>query len=293
MNSRFQKTLIVGLGLIGGSLAAAFKKFGVAGQVAGIDYPATIQKAIDTGVIAAGAVPTDESGVNRLLKQADLIFLATPISGILGWLQRVAGNLKTGALITDVGSTKERIVATAKERLSGGVYFLGGHPMAGSESGGFENANPLLFQNAVYVVTENPEIPAAILIAFQELLASIGAQPLIVSAEVHDRVAARMSHLPQVLATSLMNYVYGMNHVEPSHFQLAAGGFRDMTRVAESSIEIWRDIFRTNQTNIISAIDDFVEEMQIFKQRLLDDDIADYFQSGVESHAHLREQQKV
>lgn len=283
----FQTIFIFGLGLIGGSLAAAFKKFGVAARVFGVDHPSALKKALAANCITTG-FPLDEmEPIYRAAAQADLIILAAPIHGILDWLEILVDKVRPGALITDVGSTKEAVVDAANKRLPRGVYFLGGHPMTGSEKSGIENANPLLFKNAVYVLTEDTEVPENLKESFVELITTIGAAPLFISAELHDQAAAAVSHLPQILATTMVNFVRRRDQNNPAYFKMAAGGFRDATRLAGSSFEIWRDIFATNQKNIIATIDSFTEELQTFKTALLTAQLADYFQSAAQVHHRL------
>lgn len=286
----FREILIIGLGLIGGSLAAAFKKFGVAAKVRGIDHAVVIQNALAAEAIADGCALEDLAGSKRCLSRADLVILAAPIREILSWLALAADSAQAGALITDVGSVKEVIVTAAKKRLPRGVYFLGGHPMAGSEKSGFEHADADLFKNAAYVIAEDSDAPAELTAGLTQLIETIGAKPLMMPARLHDRVAAHISHLPQVLATALMNYAYRLNQTEPAHFSLAAGGFRDCSRLAESSFNIWRDIFDANQKNVVDAIDGFIAELQLFKQKISDAELAGYFQTAAQAHLLFRKE---
>ncbi len=289
----FREILIIGLGLIGGSLAAAFKKFGGAAKVSAIDCDGVIQKALATEVVTDGCALGDLAGSKRCLSRADLVILAAPIREILNWLPLVADSAQTGALITDVGSVKEVIVAAAKKRLPRGVYFLGGHPMAGSEKSGFQHANADLFKNAVYVIDEDSDAPAELVAGLTQLIEAIGAKPLMMPARLHDRVVANISHLPQILATALMNYAYRLNQTEPAHFSLAAAGFRDCTRLAESSFNIWRDIFAANQNNVVDAIDGFIAELQLFKKKISDAELAGYFQTAAQGRLLFRNEKVI
>lgn len=276
---KFNTIIIAGLGLIGGSLAAALRKLGVANLI-GIDHQLVVQKALAADFITEGCPLENPGAVDRALAHADLIVLAAPIQQILNWLERLSGKVKVGTLITDVGSTKEVIVATAKKRLPRGVYFLGGHPMAGSEKSGLEHASTDLFQNSVYVLTEPANAPEDLVNEFSRIVKAIGARPLFLAAAEHDRAAAVISHLPQIVATALLNFAGRRNETNPTYFQMAGGGFRGVTRLAGSSWQVWGDIFKTNSGNIENALDDYIEELSAFKHRLASDRVADDFRGA-------------
>jgi len=234
---------VVGVGLIGGSLALALKHVGLADRIIGVSRAETIDEALRLGVLDDGGT-YDE--LPALIASARVVFLCTPIRRIIDVLPLVAQSAKPGTLITDVGSTKSEIVRAAASALRPGVAFIGGHPMTGSEQSGVRAADPFLFQNAMYVVTPLPELPDTLVSSFSEGIARIGGRVLRLSPQQHDRVAAAISHLPQLLALALVEMVGDRNHREPAHLQMAAGGFRDMTRIASSPYSVWRDILATN-----------------------------------------------
>lgn len=273
----FKHTTIVGLGLIGGSLAAAFKRKHVFQKIIGVDHSSIIEKALKMGLIDEGFTPEQ----NRpAVQQGDLIFLATPIGEIVHFLKQIGGWVKPGSLITDVGSTKAHIVETANQYLPNGIYFLGGHPMTGAEKQGVEQADPFLFENAVYVLTNSEQVPEAYARALVEILETIGAKILFLPAQLHDEIAAVISHLPQMLAVALMNFVHQREGEEGLYLKLAAGGFRDMTRVASSPFEIWKDILQTNQNNIRRTLDEFIQFLQSMREWICNSRMEEMFQQA-------------
>ncbi|MFQ5770887.1 MAG: prephenate dehydrogenase/arogenate dehydrogenase family protein [bacterium] len=276
---KFKKIAIVGLGLIGGSLAAAFKRKQIANYLIGIDYQSIVEKALNRKLVNEGYGLED---LNRGIHDADLIILATPIREILALIPNVVQHVKQGALITDVGSTKEKIVQTALNCLTQGVYFLGGHPMTGSENRGLENADPFLFENAIYVLTENHNVPNVLVESLVEMLETIGAKVFFLPAKTHDEIAGMVSHLPQIIAVTLMYYVSKLSKSNDVFLNLAAGGFRDMTRVAMSPYEIWTDIIGTNEKNIREAIDQFIKELESIKELLSDRELEYIFKQAAQ-----------
>ncbi len=260
----FEKAVIIGLGLIGGSLAAAFKRKGVLENIIGVDSEFVIRKAKETKLINKGF---EKHKLQEAVKDADLIILATPINQILKHLTLLPQFVKPGALITDVGSTKRAIVATAGEHLPSNVYFLGGHPMAGSEKTGLDHIDPFLFENAIYVLT-NHSASDDLVKKYVRIIEIIGASVLFLTPAEHDEIAAVVSHLPQMLAVTLMNYAAKRNNNNPAYLKLAAGGFRDMTRIASSPFDVWADICKTNAENIEFAIEQLMTDLSASKNLL-------------------------
>lgn len=259
----FRRLCIIGMGLMGGSLALAFRHKKISSEIVGIDEPDIIEKAIFRGIIDQGY---QSSSLEEGLSGADLIILATPISQILELLVQIAKYAPEGALVTDVGSSKEQIVQLAQKEFHRGAFFLGGHPMAGSEKSGLDAADPFLFENCFYVLTPTAETPVFLVNQLVGVLESLGAKVLCLDAVVHDKIAAAVSHLPQMLAVCLVNFIEKYGQDQPNYLKLAAGGFRDMTRIASSPFDIWQDICQTNSANIIQVIDDFIEELNRFKR---------------------------
>jgi prephenate dehydrogenase len=240
-----QTIAIAGVGLIGGSFGLAARKAGFRGTILGVSSPRTIQKAIARGAIDRGTTLQDAAGA------ADLLFLAQPISVILETLR----DLKTEVIVTDAGSTKAAICDAAK-CLRG---FVGGHPMAGKEISGVEAAEADLFRGRPWVFTSEP--PAAL----RALVASFGARILVMNAEDHDRMVAWSSHLPQLVSTALAGAVH--RHA-PDAVAVAGPGLRDMTRLAASPWDIWRDIIATNHDNVYAALDAYIAHLESLREGL-------------------------
>jgi len=241
--------------LIGGSLALALRHSGYRGRITGVSSPASIAEGKRLGAIDEGTGYDDLPGAAA---QSDLVVLATPIYRIIEQLEILGrSSLSPGTLVTDVGSTKREILAAAREALPPEIHFIGGHPMAGSEKRGVTAADPFLFQNAYYILTPNPETPEAQLHRLRNMAASTGAHVVILSTEDHDRIAAAISHLPQLLSVALVNSLDDLGPLKEIAVRLAAGGFRDMTRIASSPFDMWRDIIATNRSCITSSLTRF------------------------------------
>ena len=273
---------VVGVGLIGGSLALALRRAGLAKRVIGVSSPGTITDAVGLGVIDEGGPYED---LPRLVRDAGVVFLCAPIYRIIALLPAVGKAASPGALVTDVGSTKARIVQAARKAMPAGVAFIGGHPMAGSERSGVGAADPFLFQNAMYVLTPSEETPEPLVGSFAEGLGMIGARVIVLPAEVHDRVAAMVSHLPQLLALALVELVGERNRDEPAHEQMAAGGVSDMTRIASSPYAMWRDILQTNAEEIRHALGAFRERLATLERDL--EDLESHFRAANETRATI------
>ncbi len=242
---------IIGLGVIGGSLGLAIKQTDPSITVTGFDNVEHIDAALHRDAIDFGSI-----SLPSLLHDADIIFLCTPVHTIIELLPTIAGYCKRSAIITDVGSTKLEITNAAKKVFKKNGLFIGGHPMAGSEGKGIEFADPLLFQNATYVLCADNSQKRKI-IKLTSLLQSIGTRVLFLSAKDHDTIAASISHLPQLIAVALMNMVEKKNKKHPGYLQLAAGGFRDITRIASSPYGMWNDILTSNSVEIRNAVKEF------------------------------------
>lgn len=249
-----EKAAVVGLGVIGGSLAKALNAAGV--EVTGIDMDEeTLLKARKDGVISPDSfnINCDDEKHFELLKKADVVFLAVPVMEIVHVVKKISPFFKKGAVVTDTGSTKRFLVNSISFELPEGVEFIGGHPMAGSEKSGYEYSKKDLFLNAPYILTPAPESSEESIEVLKKVVSKIGAIPYVITAEEHDRIIAALSHLPQVVATSLAATVGELDEgVE--WLKLAGRGFKDTTRIAASSFKMWRDVFITNGDEIIKVI---------------------------------------
>lgn len=253
---------------MGGSLAASLKRTSCAGEITGVDIPEVLAKALEMGIVDK-TCQSPEEGVQG----ADMVVLATPISSILTLIPRIASHLKPDTLVTDVGSTKVEIIQTARKYLPETVCFIGGHPMTGSERGGVTSADSFLFENAVYVLTPLQEPPLPWFTILCEIIKRIGGRVLVLDPVSHDEIVAAVSHLPYLLSVSLINLVADLREKYPNLLQLAAGGFRDMTRVASGSTQMWKDICQSNKSQILPLINLLIQNLQTLKSLISEEGI--------------------
>jgi prephenate dehydrogenase/chorismate mutase len=260
---KWNRVTIVGCGLIGASFARALKRSGTCRRVAGWDTNAEVlREALRRGIIDQ----VDSSFVDGAVSQSDLVYLAMPVGGILRFLRERGGKTKFGALVTDAGSTKIKICRAAREHLPDGVVFVGGHPIAGSEHSGLAYADADLFAGAPYVlVNDSEETDQAR--AFSETLDAIGARVLSMTPEAHDRSLALVSHLPQIVSSTLAATLQTERDTD-SLLDLTGSGWRDMTRLAGSSWSMWREILESNHGQIATAVDAFAQKLDIVRTEL-------------------------
>ena len=280
---------VLGVGLIGGSLALAFKRTGLVGRVIGVSRPATLAKALELGAIDQGF---ERGREEEALREADLVVLGAPVSVIveqLGWVGRC---LAEGATLTDVGSTKRAVVKAALAGLPERVHFIGGHPMAGAENAGVESADPFLFQNAVYVICPARATDREASQKYCRLIERIGARVLVTTPENHDRIAATISHLPQLVAVGLMNLAASFNDENSDTLKLAAGGFRDLTRIASSPFDMWRDVFATNADEIRGRIDSLIRRLESLRDIVGTEEMAVCFERAARARALIQKNAK-
>ena len=268
---RFQRVTIVGLGLLGGSWGLALKQAGFAGHIVGYARRAETREQ----AVRIGAVDEAFGEVAEAIHAADLVILATPVAVILDHLARLQPLLPPRALVTDVGSTKRRICEQAAESYSGEPLFVGGHPMAGKERSGLDQADACLFAGARYILTPlRPEhLQDTRVLAFLALVKAVGARPLTSDAATHDLAVAYLSHLPQLLSSGLASLIDEKHGAAHLPLEVAASGFRDLTRLADSPYSVWRDICLTNSENIRRALDALIEKLESIKVHLGDRDL--------------------
>ena len=241
----FNKITIIGVGLIGGSVALAAKKKGVAGEIVGVfRHRSTLKKALKYKAVDRGTLD-----VRAGVKDADLIVLAAPVQQIPKLAREVTRYAKPGAIITDVGSTKVWIVKVIEDMVMSrpSVYFVGAHPMAGSEQQGVEHARHDLLEGAPCIVTKTGRTNARALKSVILFWKSLGSKIKVMRPLEHDRAVSLISHLPHIVAFSLAG------SVPEGMLKFAAEGFRDTTRVASSDPRLWADIFLTNKSEIVKA----------------------------------------
>lgn len=261
---------IAGVGLIGGSFALALRQAGFAGKIIGASSPATLEKALARGVIDEG-LPLAEAAA-----QSDLVYLAQPIERILSMLPEVDAYVRPRTIITDAGSTKRVIVEHAEQQVRRG-RFIGGHPLAGKELRGVEEADASLFRRRPYVLTSRePEL--------ERWIERIGARLVILDAAEHDRLVAVVSHLPQLLSTALASVI----GEQPSTAQIAGPAASDLTRLALSPYDIWRDIFATNAGPIDAALGAFIARLEELRVQLRTPQMEQIFTRAASAARELR-----
>lgn len=251
------RVAIIGLGLIGGSLGLALKRAGLSGlQVVGIPRRAeTLQKALEVGAVDEGTTDHVKGVVD-----ADLIFVCTPMNLISPIIQEMTPNLKKGAIVSDVGSSKYEIVSRVDKAMPRGVYFVGGHPMAGKETTKLDSADPDLFKDKTWVLTKTSRTSQRALEQVSKLVSSLGAKVLEMDPKTHDLVVAAISHMPLAVAASLVNAVA----VDPQNdlmAKCAASGFRDTTRIASGDPILGVDMFTTNRKAVLKMIGAFKKSL--------------------------------
>lgn len=254
-----ERIVIIGLGLIGGSIAKALRKTDLNLEISAFDKKEVLDAAIDDGAIDVGL-----SGIDEVFS-ADLIFICLPVDLTLYTLENIAPNLHENMIVTDVCGVKS-IVQKKWDSLECEGTYIGGHPMTGKEHGGYENSDPLLFENSVYIVSDtiHKHQEAHSLL---QLIHQLGARIKIVNPLVHDEIVAAVSHLPQMLSVSLVNFA-SKKEGKINFLDFAAGGFRDMTRIASSDFDIWESVINANKEKIISSIDNYIEELESLKNMI-------------------------
>ena len=220
-----------------------------------------------------GAVDKADTDLWRAVEGADLVILCTPIAQMAGLLTKMLPSLKEGTIVTDVGSVKGSVVADLEPlAASGGVHFIGSHPMAGAEKMGVGAARADLFERAMCVVTPTPASDKSAVRRLEQFWRDLGGVPMILPPELHDDLVSRSSHLPHVVAAELANYVLSPVHPK-EQAMLCATGFRDTTRIASGSPEMWRDICMANRKNLARVLGVFIEDLQEFQLALENGDV--------------------
>ncbi|NTW27954.1 MAG: prephenate dehydrogenase/arogenate dehydrogenase family protein [Coriobacteriia bacterium] len=262
----FSRIAVIGVGLIGGSLAAALKRLPDAPRVVGIDSDtAALRYAVEHGIVDEGA-PADDPRVAEWLgaEGVDLVVLATPAQYVREWL-RVLGSAGYRGAVTDVASTKAGVLAAVREELADPSQFVGGHPMAGSERSGITAARADLFDGAYWLLTPSHNTDPDLFSAVYALIAAIGARVISVDAAAHDEAVAIVSHVPHVTAAALVGLAAAHSGERGELMRLAAGGFKDTTRIAAGSAELWTGICLDNATALAEGIEELRERLGSFE----------------------------
>ena len=251
----FENIAIVGVGLIGGSIGMAARKNRLAHRVIGAGRrQSSIDKALRKGAIDKGTLKLKDA-----VSDAELIVIATPVDKVIAKIKEVSMHAKKGAIIMDVNSTKGPVLKEADKIINKGLFFVGTHPVAGSEQSGILSGNPELFKDTICIITPTNKTDKYAQKKVESFWKSLGAITKTMSAKEHDRIVANISHLPHLVAYALCDTI-------PQKDLIFSGtGLRDTTRIAKSSPEMWRDIFMQNQTALLKAIEAFQEKIKALK----------------------------
>jgi prephenate dehydrogenase len=266
---RWEKVSIIGVGLLGGSIGLALKQRKLGGRVAG--YVRRAESVAECQ--RTGAVDQADTDLWRVVENSDLVVLCTPIAQMGALITKMVPVLKRGSIVTDVDSVKANIVAELEPLVAGAhAHFIGSHPMAGAETVGVLAARADLFHDAVCAITPTVRTKPEPLAALEEFWRALGARPLRLTPEIHDDLVSRSSHLPHVVAAGLANYILSPAHAK-EQAMLCATGFRDTTRVASGSPEMWRDICLANRKNLARVLGVFIEDLREFQLALEKQDV--------------------
>jgi len=259
------RVAILGVGFIGASLALAMKRHSLCGEISGFGRRETnLIRARERGIIDSVSLDLIEA-----ISDADLIVFAMPVGTFLEKAAIMKGALKEGAVVTDVGSTKGLFVYEMEELLSPNAFFIGAHPIAGSEKSGIDTADACLFSGNRCIITPTERSSKDALDMIVTLWKTLGARIETMTPEEHDNIFGAVSHLPHIIAYEIMNTVGNING---TYLRYAGQGFRDFTRIALSSPELWRDICIANRINLLSDLDIFIARLERVKGYLLSSD---------------------
>lgn len=271
MNTR-KKIGFIGLGLIGGSIAKAIRQYFPSYEIVAFDKNReTLALAEQEHTIDTACICVDEH-----FKECSYIFLCTPVAYNNAYLKQLKLFLHKDCILTDVGSVKtsihEEISALNIEE-----YFIGGHPMAGSEKTGFANAKPVLIENSYFILTPTQKVSQEKINNYTSFIKSLKAIPIVLDYKEHDYITGVISHLPHIIASTLVNFVKNTDSKDGLMKQLAAGGFKDITRIASSSPTMWQHICLKNQSNIIQILNEYIALLEQTKDSLSHSDAQEIY----------------
>jgi len=258
----FNKIVIVGVGLIGGSLGLAVKKKRLAKEVVGLcRRRSSLKKALKARAVDWGTIDARKASVN-----ADFIIIATPAGSIVRLAKEISKYLKRGAIITDVGSVKEALVGAIEHIIPAGIHFIGGHPMAGSEQGGVIFAKEDIFEQSLCILTKTKKTDVGALRRVASFWKALGVRVSVTDVFTHDKRVAQVSHLPHLIAQSLCLSADGES------LRYASGSFRDTTRVASLNTKVWIDIFKLNRKHLLVSLDRYIRVLKQARRDLAKND---------------------
>ena len=293
MADSFRRVAVIGTGLIGGSFALALRKHYPDAQVVGWDKPAVLRHALERAAIQEG-IPD----LTLAVAGTDLIYVALPVGHTIELLPEIARLAPPGSLVTDACSTKRSVCTAATESFhKGGARFLGGHPMAGKEISGIDAADANLFRGSKYALIrpaagqQQDKERESRVAGFVSLVEKLGAEPVWLEAEAHDRAAAVISHLPQLLSVALAGVVRNQTDETGLPVTLAGRGLRDALRLAGSPYSVWRDIILTNSDNLERVLDQMIQALEQVRSDLRTRALEEEFSAAGELYKILRDLQ--
>lgn len=277
MNNK-KKIGFVGLGLIGGSIAKAIRQYYPDYEIVAFDKSKeTLALATQESAIDVACTTIDDNFDN-----CSYIFLCAPVSYNTAYLKQLKSHLNENCILTDVGSVKgsihKEVIALDMEE-----HFIGGHPMAGSEKSGFVNSKAMLIENAYYIITPTTKVTKEKVDAYTAFVESLKALPVVLDYEEHDYITGAISHLPHIIASALVNFVKNKDDKQELMKHLAAGGFKDITRIASSSPTMWQHICLKNKDNIVNILDEYIAVLEDAKRSVADgmeSDIYNFFETS-------------
>lgn len=280
-NIFFDKVSIIGVGLIGASFALALRENHLCSTIIGYGRKIdNLERARERGIIDGYTLE-----LSKVCIDSDLVILSTPVSVFKGIIAKIKGTFKKGCLITDVGSVKGKLVYELEEMMPEGTHYIGSHPIAGSDKSGIDEARADLFKNALCIIAPTENSNTAALRKIAALWESIGAKIKFMDPYKHDEIYAAISHLPHVIAYSLVNAI---GDIDSEFIEYAGQGFKDTTRIALSSPEMWRDIVISNRENLLRFLEVFNENIEKIK-RLLEKSDAEAIRNEFQRAKELRE----
>jgi len=283
----FQEICVIGLGLIGGSFALNLKLKGFPGKITAVDInPEAIEKGLELQFIDSGSIK------HSIVSGADLIVIATPVGVYETVIEQIKPYIKRGTVVTDLGSVKGEIVIRCEELLEGVAPFVGGHPIAGTEKSGVENAVENLFVDAKFIVTPTERTDPEALKKVKRLWQNLGSDVVEMDPFHHDRVFAAVSHLPHVVAYSIVAAIDRLSEeVQTNLFDYTGGGFKDFTRIAMSDPIMWRDICIANRKNLLNSLKTFKSALEQVEKLIEEEDregLKEFFQKAKEKRSVVK-----
>jgi prephenate dehydrogenase len=259
-----QKTALIGVGLLGGSIGLALKKNNPDGAVCG--YVRRNERI--EWMEFSGIVDRATADIAEAVTDSDLIVFCTPVASMIDLAEQIKPYIKPGCIVTDVGSVKENLVYELETIISeSNAYFIGSHPMAGSEKMGAENARNDLFINALCILTPGRKTPEKVVKQMQLFWEGLGSRTQVMNPELHDEWVGKASHLPHLMAAQLVHFVLGSENSNEIG-KICGAGFKDTTRIASGSPEMWKDIVISNRTNLKQSVDEFINKSLELKSLL-------------------------